>query len=182
MDTNEILRDQLSRLLERSDAHTDFAVAIADIEPGVRGTRPAGLPHSAWELLEHIRLAQRDLLEFCQAAPYVARTWPDDYWPPTPEPPSSEAWDESVEAVRRDRAEFQQLIADPNIDLFGTVPHGTKQTYLREVLMAADHSAYHVGELIVVRRLLWDCATRGYNQEAVCRGNRVIAAGCDSKT
>jgi hypothetical protein len=154
MDTSEILRDQLSRLLERSEAHASFDAAVADIAPEVRGTRPAGLPHSAWELLEHIRLAQRDILEFCQDAVYVDRVWPEDYWPSTPEPPSPEAWDESVEAVRRDRKEFQRLIADPGVDLFGTVPHGTKQTYLREVLVAADHNAYHVGQLMVVRRLL----------------------------
>lgn len=154
MDTSEILRDQLSRLLERSEAHASFDAAVADIAPEARGTRPAGLPHSAWELLEHIRLAQRDILEFCQDAVYVDRVWPEDYWPSTPEPPSPEAWDESVEAVRRDRKEFQRLIADPGVDLFDTVPHGTKQTYLREVLVAADHNAYHVGQLMVVRRLL----------------------------
>ena len=154
MDTNQILRDQLSRLLARSDAHTDFDVAVAGIEPGTRGKRPAGLPHSAWELLEHMRLAQRDLLEFCQDAAYVTPAWPDDYWPSTAEPPSPEAWDESVAAVQKDREEFQRLIANAGIDLFHTVPHGVKQTYLREVLVAADHSAYHVGQLMVVRRLL----------------------------
>lgn len=154
MDASEILRGQLTRLLERSDAHTNLDAAVAGIAVEVRGTRPAGLPHSAWELVEHIRLAQRDILEFCQDAVYVDRAWPEDYWPSNPEPPSPEAWDESVEAVRRDREEFQRLIADPDVDLFGTVPHGTKQTYLREVLLAADHNAYHVGQLMVVRRLL----------------------------
>jgi DinB superfamily len=154
MDTNEIMRHQLSRLLERSEAHTSFDAAVADIAPEARGTRPAGLPHSAWELLEHIRLAQRDILEFCQESDYAHRAWPDGYWPPTPGPPSPEAWDESVAAVRRDREELQKLIADPAVDLVGIVPHGTKQTYLREVLVAADHNAYHVGQLMVVRRLL----------------------------
>jgi hypothetical protein len=154
MDTNEILRDQLSRLLERSEAHAGFDAAVADIAPGARGTRPAGLPHSAWELLEHIRLAQRDILEFCQDGVYADRAWPDEYWPPTPEPPSLKAWGESVEAVRHDREQFQRLIADRGVDLFAVVPHGTKQTYLREVLVAADHMAFHVGQLMVVKRLL----------------------------
>ena len=154
MDTNKTLREQLSRLIERSEAHTGFDAAVADIAPGLRGTRPVGLPHSAWELLEHIRLAQRDILEYCQEAPYAERAWPDDYWPSTPEPPSPQAWDESVQAVRRDREEFQRLIADPAVELFGAVPHGAKHTYLREVLVAVDHNAYHLGQLMVVRRLL----------------------------
>ncbi len=154
MEASKILRDRLSRLLERSEAHTGFNAAVADIAPEVRGTRPAGLPHSAWELLEHMRLAQRDILEFCQDGIYLDRAWPADYWPSTPEPPSPEAWDESVEAVRRDREELQRLVADPGVDLFDTVPHGTKQTYLREILVVADHNAYHVGQLMVVRRLL----------------------------
>jgi len=88
MDSSEVMRRQLSRLLERSEAHTSFDVAVADVAPDVRGVRPAGLPHSAWELLEHIRLAQRDILDFCQAGPYPERAWPDEYWPSTPQPPS----------------------------------------------------------------------------------------------
>jgi hypothetical protein len=153
MDTSEVIRAQLSRLLERSEAHTGFDTAVAGIAAEARGIRPAGLPHSAWELLEHIRLAQRDILEFCQDAPYPHRAWPDEYWPSAPEPPSPEAWDESVEAVRRDREELQRLITDPSIDLVDIVPHGKTQTYLREALVAADHNAYHVGQLMVVRRL-----------------------------
>jgi len=154
MDTNKMLRDQLSRLLEHSEAHAGFDAAVADIAPQARGTRPTGLPHSAWELLEHIRLAQRDILEYCQDAPYAERPWPEGYWPSTREPPTLQAWDESVQAVRRDREEFQRLIADPDVDLFGAVPHGAKHTLLREVLVAVDHNAFHVGQLMVVRRLL----------------------------
>ena len=154
METSEILRSQLSRLLEHSDAHTGFDAAVAGIAPEVRGARPAGLPHSAWELLEHIRLAQRDILEFCQDQVYVGRAWPADYWPSTPEPPSQQAWEGSVNMVAQDREQLQRLIADPDIDLFSTVPHGTNQTYLRELLLVADHNAFHVGQLMVVRRLL----------------------------
>ena len=154
MDTTDILRAQLSRLLERSDAHISFDKAVADVAPDVRGVRRTGLPHSLWELLEHLRRAQRDILDFCLEAPYVAQSWPDDYWPTSPEPPSPDAWDESVAAIRRDREEFQRLVADPEVDLFAVVPHGTEQTYLREVLLAADHVAYHLGQLMAVRRLL----------------------------
>jgi len=154
MDPNQSLRDHLSRLLERSEAHTGFDAAVAGFAPEARGVRPQGLPHSAWELLEHIRLAQRDILEFAQDAPYVERAWPADYWPPTPEPPSSAAWDESVQAVLSDREELQRLVADPGIDLFATVPNGTTQTYLREVLLVIDHNAYHVGQMMTVRQLV----------------------------
>ena len=95
MDTNEVLRDQLSRLLDHSEAHTSFDAAVADVSPDVRGVVPAGLPHSLWELLEHLRRAQRDILDFCLEAPYVAQAWPDEYWPPSPEPPSAEAQGEA---------------------------------------------------------------------------------------
>ena len=154
MDTDQILRDQLSRVLEVSGAHTDFDAAVAAVAPDARGTRPACLPHSPWELLEHIRLVQRDILEFCSDAPYAERAWPADYWPPTPEPPTPQAWAASIETVRRDRAEFQRLIQDPSVDLFAVVTNGSTQTYLREVLLIADHNAYHVGQLMVVRQLL----------------------------
>jgi hypothetical protein len=154
MDMNEMLRAQLSHFLERSEAHISFDDAVADVPPAARGTRSPGFSHSPWEVLEHIRLAQRDILDFCEAGEYVSRAWPDEYWPPTPEPPSPEAWDETVEAIRRDRAEFQRLIEDTAIDLFAIVPHGTTQTYLREVLLAADHNAYHLGQLTIVTRLL----------------------------
>lgn len=154
MDANAALGTQLSRLLAHSEAHTSFDEAVADIALEVRGIRPRGLPHSPWELLEHLRRAQRDILEFCEPGEYVERAWPEEYWPPSPEPPSPDAWDECVAAIRRDRDDFQRLVADPDTDLFAVVPHGTKQTYLREVLVAADHMAYHLGQLMVVRRLL----------------------------
>jgi uncharacterized damage-inducible protein DinB len=154
MDTNAGLRDQLSRLLERSQAHIGLDEVAAGIPPETRGIRPAGFAHSAWELVEHIRLAQRDILEFCQEAPYAERAWPDEYWPSTPEPPSATAWDECIAAIRLDCEGLQRIIADPGIDLFATVPNGTDQTYLREVLLVADHNAYHVGQLTAVRRVI----------------------------
>jgi hypothetical protein len=154
VDTNTALRDQLSRLLAHSQAHTDFDDVVESLAPDVRGTRPAGLPHSPWELLEHIRIAQRDILDFCLDAPYGKMSWPDDYWPASPEPPSPEAWDGSVAAIHRDRAEFQRLTEDTNVDLVAVVPHGTTQTFLREALLVADHNAYHMGQLTIVSRLL----------------------------
>ncbi len=151
-----ILRAQLSHLLERSQAHIGFDKAVDGVAPEVRGVRPAGLPHSLWELLEHIRRAQRDILDFCLEAPYTAQEWPAGYWPTSPEPPSPSAWDECVAAIRADRAELQRLIEDPAIDLAAKVPHATRddQTYLREVLVSADHNAYHLGQFMTVRQLL----------------------------
>lgn len=154
MDPSTALRTQLNHLLERSEAHIGFDEAVANVPAFGRGTRPPGLPHSTWELVEHIRLAQRDILEFCLPGEYTLRDWPADYWPASPEPPAPDAWDASVEAIRLDREEFQRLVADPATDLLAVVPHGTTQTYLREVLLTADHNAYHLGQLMAVRRLL----------------------------
>jgi uncharacterized damage-inducible protein DinB len=112
------------------------------------------LPYSPWQLVEHIRRTQADILEFCQAAPYEEKEWPKDYWPDGAAPPSPKAWDESIAAVRRDRTTLADLTIEPETDLTAHVPNGTGQSYLREILLLADHTAYHVGELIVLRRLL----------------------------
>ena len=114
---------------------------------------PEGIPASPWQLLEHLRRTQFDVLDFCRNPAY-REPKPEEYWPPSAAPPSAAAWDESVEAFRRDRAALQQLAADARIDLFERIPHGSGQTYLREILVIADHNSYHVGQLIVVRRLL----------------------------
>ncbi len=152
-DFDDVLRPALARLLDWEDAHAGFDAAIDGIAPKFRGVRPEGLPHSAWELLEHSRICQRDILEFCRDPGYVELR-PGDYWPPTPAPPSSGAWDESVAAFRRDREALKRLASDPESDLFAVVPSGTAQTCLRELLLVADHNAYHVGQLVLVRRLL----------------------------
>jgi len=154
MNDDQVLRAQLSRLLEKSDAHTGFDEAVSGIEPAMRGVRPERLTHSAWELVEHIRIAQRDILDFCLPAEYVERAWPDEYWPEGPEPPSAEAWEEAIAAIHADRSEFQRLVEDPEIDLTAVVPHGTTQTYLREVLVEADHMAFHLGQVLTVKRLV----------------------------
>lgn len=147
-------REQLAKILSWEEAHVSFDAAVADLPPALRGMKPAGLPYSPWQLVEHLRITQHDILDFCRNPAYRELTWPDDYWPPAAAPGSLTAWDDSVAGFQRDRAELQQLARDPNVDLEARIPHGSGQTYLREVLLAADHAAYHIGELIVVRRLL----------------------------
>ena len=154
MDSTDALRSQLSRYLGWHEAHAGFDAAVKDVPFAIQGQQPAGLPYSPWQLLEHIRIAQADILDFCRNANYVHKKWPDDYWPKNPAPPNAQAWDESVAGYRRDREAMQQLTSDPAVDLFARIPHGEKQTYLREVLLVADHASYHVGQLVLVRRLL----------------------------
>lgn len=154
MPDENALRKLIARLLDWEDAHAGFDAAVAGLPPNLRGRTPPGLPYSPWQLLEHIRITQADILEFCQAKSYREKEWPKEYWPDSTQPPSEKVWDESIAAVRRDRKALADMTVDPNIDLMAQVPNGTGQTYLREVLVVADHTAYHVGELIVVRRLL----------------------------
>lgn len=148
------LREHLTKLLDWPDAHADFDKAVADLPPALRGLTPPGLPYSPWQYLEHLRLAQRDILDFCRDRHYAEKKWPDDYWPKTAAPPTPAAWDDSIAAFRADRAALQQLAADPAVDLFAAVPNGKGQTFLREILLAADHTAYHLGQLIAARRVL----------------------------
>jgi uncharacterized damage-inducible protein DinB len=154
MTPDRATRQQLAAALAWKEAHAGFDAAVAGIPPEARGTRPANLPYSAWQLLEHLRISQHDILDFCLNAGYEERAWPDDYWPASPEPPDSSAWDESLRLYREDRAALQRLATDADIDLTSKIPHGDGQTYLREILLATDHAAYHVGELVVLRRLL----------------------------
>jgi hypothetical protein len=150
----DMLREQLIKLLGWQDAHVNFDDAVEGIPPQFQGVPPDRLPYSLWQLLEHMRLTQRDILDFCLDPAYEAPKWPDDYWPKSTIPPTPEAWQESVAAFRADREALERLIADPTLDLHEKIPHGEGQTYLREVLLVADHNAYHVGELVAVRRLL----------------------------
>ena len=148
------MRTQLAKALDWHDAHADFDTAVRDLPAELRGRRVRGLPHSAWEILEHLRLAQHDILDFARNPRYQAPAWPDDYWPPSPQPPAARAWDRSVAAFRRDRRALQKMAADPHLKLSKRIPHGDGQTYLREILLVLDHNAYHVAELVVLRRLL----------------------------
>src|SRR5215208_2033396 len=143
MDT-EAMTELLAKLLAWSDAHVGFDDAVADIPEHLRGTQPSGL-HSPWELIEHLRITQHDILDFCLNPDYEEMTWPKDYWPPSPEPPSTAAWNDSIARFTHDREALQKLVADPSIDLTAKIPHGDGQTYGREIVLAADHTSYHVG-------------------------------------
>jgi hypothetical protein len=154
MEASNMLREQLIKLLDWEDAHVNFDHAVEGVPPHMRSVRPEGLPYSPWELLEHMRITQRDILDFCRDPSYQAPKWPDDYWPAGPVPPSEQAWQESADAFRSDRKALQVLVADPTLDLYAAIPHGDGQTYLREVVLVADHSAYHLGEFVAVRRML----------------------------
>jgi hypothetical protein len=152
MDT--AVREHVAKLLSWEDAHVSFDGAVANLPEALRGTTPEGLPYSPWQLVEHLRITQRDILDFCLSPAYRELRWPDDYWPKRAAPDSSAAWERSLERYREDRAALQALARDPAVDLGAHIPHGDGLTYLRELLLAADHAAYHLGELVVVRRLL----------------------------
>jgi hypothetical protein len=154
MDQNAALRAHIAKALDWEDAHVGFDKALEGLPPELRGRRPAGLPYSPWQLIEHLRLTQHDILDFCRNPQYAERDWPKDYWPPTDAPPSPAAWDESVAGFRRERDALKLLANDAALDLFAKIPHGSGQTYFRELLLIADHNAYHLGQLVTVRRLL----------------------------
>jgi uncharacterized damage-inducible protein DinB len=148
------LREHVVKLLSWEDAHASFDSAVAHLPAELRSQRPAGLPYSPWQLVEHLRIAQHDILDFCVNPKYTELRWPDDYWPSSPALADPTAWAQSIGQFQRDRAALQELARNQRIDLESRIPHGSGQTYLRELLLTADHTAYHVGELIVVRRLL----------------------------
>jgi uncharacterized damage-inducible protein DinB len=149
------IRDHLVRLLDWDDAHVPFDRAISDIPPSQRGTHAPGFEHTLWQLLEHVRLAQLDILDFCVDAAYAhTKRWPDDYWPGDAGPPTPQAWSDSVAAYARDREALKALARETH-DLTALVPTGEgAQTYLRAILLTADHTAYHVGQIVAVRRAL----------------------------
>ncbi len=148
------LREHLLYLLRGGGAHLDFEKAIAGLPTELRGAKPSGLPFSAWGLLEHMRIAQWDILEFSRDPKHTSPAWPEGYWPATDAPPSIEAWDRSVAAFRADRKAMERLVAADKTDLHAQIPHGDGQTILREALLVADHNAYHLGQLVLLRRLL----------------------------
>jgi uncharacterized damage-inducible protein DinB len=154
MPNDKALRAQMAKFVDWEEAHVGFDKAVKGVPPRLRGAVPDGWAFSLWQLVEHLRIAQADILEFCRNAKYKAKKWPDDYWPKSPAPPGGAAWTSSIAEFRRERKEFQRLAADPAIDLFATIPHGTGQTYLREILLVADHTSYHVGQIVALRRQL----------------------------
>ena len=148
------LRKQLDNLLRMKGAHLSFDAAVADFPAALRGSKPVGAPHSAWELLEHMRIGQEDILDFSRNPQYREKKFPDDYWPAAEAPPADEAWDQSVQQFQRDLKEMRELIADPRHDLLAVIAHGQGQTLLREALLVADHNAYHLGQLVFLRKML----------------------------
>ena len=150
----KVLRQLLEKVLGWGDAHVDFDTAVAGVPPALRGVQPLGAPHSAWQLVEHLRLTQFDILDFCVNPSYEERAWPADYWPKSPAPPTAGAWNKSIAGYRRDRDELGRLALERKLDLTARIPHGSGQTYLRELMLVADHTAYHVGQIVLVRQLL----------------------------
>ena len=148
------LRQHLLELLHGGHAHADFDTAVRGLAPALRGKRPKGAEHSPWEILEHLRIAQWDILEFSRNPGHQSPDWPSGYWPKTAAPPDAKAWDKSVRAFRRDLNAMCDLVQNPSTDLYARIPHGSGQAILREALLMADHNAYHLGQLVLVRRLL----------------------------
>ncbi len=153
-DPHQALREHLVYLLRGGGAHIHFDQAIEGIPPELRGKKVLPVPHTPWRLLEHMRIAQWDILEFSRDPKHVSPTWPDGYWPQGDAPPNDHDWDRSVERFRSDLKAMEMLITDPATDLFARIPHGDGQTILREALLTSDHNAYHLGQLVLVRRLL----------------------------
>jgi hypothetical protein len=149
-----LLKKHLVDLLNASNAHATFEQAIKKFPAELRGKTPEGAEHSAWELLEHLRIAQWDILEFIRDPKHKSPDFPSGYWPRVAEAPSASAWDNSVQGFRKDLNDLTYLVTDDATNLFAKIPHGDGQTILREVLLVADHNAYHVGQFILVRRLL----------------------------
>jgi len=148
------LREHLLYLLGGGGAHVSFDQVVSDFPPELRGVKPAGLPFTAWRLLEHMRIAQWDIFEFSRSAKHVSPEFPKGYWPESDAPPDGAAWDRSVLAFQADLNAMKRLIRKPSTDLSARIPHGTGQTILREALLIADHNAYHLGQLVLLRRLM----------------------------
>ncbi|QCK16706.1 DinB family protein [Mangrovivirga cuniculi] len=149
-----IVREMVSSALSWEDAHVNFDNAVQNIPEKMYGVRHENLSYSLWELIEHIRISQNDILEFCRNSEYKEMPWPDAYWPDRASPESREEWDESISKYKSDRNALKSLASDKSIDLTSKIPHGDGQTYLRELLLVADHNAYHVGQIVLLRKLL----------------------------
>jgi hypothetical protein len=148
------LRQQLIELIKGGNAHVELNKAVEDFPAALRGKRPEGSPYSPWGLLEHMRIAQWDILEFSRDSKHESPKWPEGYWPETPEPATAKAWDRSIAAFRDDMQSMCALIADEGADLYAPFPHGSGQTLLREALLVGDHNAYHLGQIVLLRRIL----------------------------
>jgi hypothetical protein len=148
----KVLREYLAKVLTWGEAHADWKKALARMEFAKTGIRAPGLPHSAWELLEHARIAQWDILEFSRNAKHKSPDWPSGYWPSSAGPASQTHWNDSAERFLKDMKAMARLVENPKTDLFKKIPHGSGQTILRQLLLLADHNAYHLGQFVLVRR------------------------------
>ncbi len=148
------IREHILSLLKGGNAHAIFEQAVKDFPEKLRGVKPDKLPYSAWQLLEHLRIAQWDILEFSRDPKHRSPDFPEGYWPKTEAPPTKDAWEKSIKQIQSDLKEMEKLVKDPKTDLYAKIPHGDGQTILREALLIADHNAYHIAEIIMVRRLL----------------------------
>lgn len=148
------LRAQLITAMSGRESQIEFSSAVRDFPPALRGARPAGAPHSAWQLLEHMRIAQHDILEFSRNAHHKSPKWPEGYWPSAPEPPDAKAWEATIRAFEQDARELDRLIEDARRDLLQPIPHGDGQTLLREALLVATHNSYHLGQFVFLKKML----------------------------
>jgi hypothetical protein len=149
---DQLLRDHLLYLMEGGGAHADFDAAMGDWPVQLAGVKVANFPHTAWMLLEHMRLAQWDILEFSRNSKHVSPKWPEGYWPASEAPPNEKAWKASMAAFRKDLRTMERLVANRGVDLYARIPWGDGQTVLREALLVADHNAYHMGQLVMLRK------------------------------
>jgi hypothetical protein len=153
-ENDQSLRDHLLSLLSGANAHISFDDFVAGFPAERCGQRIEGLPYTAWQVLEHIRIAQWDILEFCRNGKHVSPKWPEGYWPRPDQLGNAELWQETVEKFRVDMKQMEDLVGNPSADLFAKIPHGSGQTLLREALLVADHNSYHLGALVVIDRML----------------------------
>jgi hypothetical protein len=151
---DQALRQHLVYLLSDGGAHAKFEDVIKNFPANLRGKKAENFPHTAWMLLEHMRIAQWDILEFSRNRKHVSPQWPEGHWPKTEAPPSAAAWTESIQSFRKDLKAMEDLVSNPKTDLYAQIPWGDGQTVLREAMLVADHNAYHLGQLVTLSRLL----------------------------
>ncbi len=154
MSDDKLVRDHLFDLLKSRQTHVNIEAILADFPKELQGKRPKEIPYSGWELLEHLRIAQWDILEFSRDSQHMSPQFPEGYWPESPEPPDESAWENSLDSFQKDLQAMADLVTDSTTDLYAPIPHGTGQTILREALLVADHNSYHLGQLVLLRRLL----------------------------
>ncbi|MFZ0389153.1 MAG: DinB family protein [Calditrichia bacterium] len=154
MNENSEVRQHVLRLLQGKGAHIDFDEAVKNLRPDLRGERREGFPYTIWQLLEHIRIAQWDMVEFSKDANHQSPEWPKEYWPEEEAPPDDAAWENSLRQIQADRIKMEKMVEDQQNDLLAKIPHGSGQTLLREALQVADHNAYHLGQIMLMRKIL----------------------------